>query len=57
MLMILYVKLSGKNPEGLGQTVILREEKATKNIQFRGKKGQNTEKQIHSLSIMTKPWS
>lgn len=56
--MILCVKFSGKNPECLGQPVILlREEKATKNIQFRGNKRQNTEKQIHSLSVVTEPWS
>lgn len=55
-LMILYVKLSRTNQGGLGQSVfLLREEKATKSIQFREEKRQNTEKQIHSSFI--KPWS
>lgn len=55
--MILYVKLSRTNQGGLGQSVfLLREEKATKSIQFREEKRQNTEKQIHS-SFITKPWS
>lgn len=58
MLMILYVKLSETNQGGFGQQVILlREEATTKRIQFREEKRLNTEKQIQSLSFITKHWS
>jgi len=41
-----------------GQPVILlREEAATESLQFREEKRLNTEKQIQSLSFVTKPWS
>lgn len=58
MIMILYVKWSGKNQGGLSKiAILLQKKKQPKSVQFREGKRQSTEKQIQSLSFIRKPWS
>lgn len=57
MMMILYVKWSGKNQGGLSEIAILLQKKGQPKVSNLGKQWLNTEKQIQSLSFIRKPWS